>query len=71
MWKGTGRGHGFTYKSSSQNIELSRDWYKAEDPNRLTHTHSCTLMKEMDGGWWDGSVGKNTDCSSEGPEFKS
>jgi hypothetical protein len=22
-------------------------------------------------GWWDDSVGKSTDCSSEGPEFKS
>jgi hypothetical protein len=22
-------------------------------------------------GWRDGSVGKNTDCSSKGPEFKS
>jgi hypothetical protein len=22
-------------------------------------------------GWRDGSVGKSTDCSSEGPEFKS
>ena len=22
-------------------------------------------------GWWDGSVGKSTDCSSKGPEFKS
>ena len=24
-----------------------------------------------DGGWRDGSVVKSTDCSSEGPEFKS
>jgi hypothetical protein len=23
------------------------------------------------GGWRDGSVGKSTDCSSKGPEFKS
>jgi hypothetical protein len=22
-------------------------------------------------GWWDGLVGKSTDCSSKGPEFKS
>lgn len=35
--KGTERGHGFTHKSSPQNTELSRDWYKAEHPNRLTH----------------------------------
>ena len=28
-------------------------------------------VKKPNEGWWDGSVGKNTDCSSEGPEFKS
>jgi hypothetical protein len=27
--------------------------------------------KEVWGGWQDGSVVKSTDCSSEGPEFKS
>jgi hypothetical protein len=26
---------------------------------------------EIQPGWRDGSVVKNTDCSSEGPEFKS
>ena len=31
---------------------------------------TCTRMKEI-GGWRDGSVGKSTDCSSEGPGFKS
>jgi hypothetical protein len=25
----------------------------------------------LKGGWRDGSVAKSTDCSSEGPEFKS
>jgi hypothetical protein len=28
-------------------------------------------MKMASSGWRDGSVGKSTDCSSEGPEFKS
>jgi hypothetical protein len=27
--------------------------------------------KKKTRGWQDGSVGKSTDCSSEGPEFKS
>jgi hypothetical protein len=27
--------------------------------------------KKGTGGWRDGSAGKSTDCSSEGPEFKS
>jgi hypothetical protein len=30
------------------------------------------LDKEvLEGGWWDGWAVKSTDCSSEGPEFKS
>jgi hypothetical protein len=29
------------------------------------------VRKERAGGWRDGSVVKSTDCSSEGPEFKS
>jgi hypothetical protein len=29
------------------------------------------VRKSWFGGWWDDSVGKSTDCSSEGPEFKS
>jgi ribosomal protein L37AE/L43A len=33
--------------------------------NRLIHVEKKNL------GWRDGSVGKNTDCSSKGPEFKS
>jgi hypothetical protein len=28
-------------------------------------------LKEKCSGWQDGSAGKSTDCSSEGPEFKS
>jgi hypothetical protein len=30
-----------------------------------------SIEKSASGGWRDGSVGKSTDCSSEGPEFKS
>jgi hypothetical protein len=33
----------------------------------LVQLHKKTLL----GGWWDDSAGKNTDCSSKGPEFKS
>jgi hypothetical protein len=29
-----------------------------------------TILKKL-GGWQDSSAGKSTDCSSEGPEFKS
>jgi hypothetical protein len=29
------------------------------------------MLKKLEEGWQDGSAGKNTDCSSEGPEFKS
>jgi hypothetical protein len=29
------------------------------------------VMKVKVMGWRDGSAGKNTDCSSEGPKFKS
>ena len=29
------------------------------------------IMLRYSGGWWDGSAGKSTDCSSKGPEFKS
>jgi hypothetical protein len=29
------------------------------------------VHKRKDVGWRDGSAGKSTDCSSEGPEFKS
>jgi hypothetical protein len=28
-------------------------------------------LEEIEGGWRDGSEDKSTDCSSEGPEFKS
>jgi hypothetical protein len=28
-------------------------------------------IKQITAGWRDGSVVKSTDCSSEGPEFKS
>jgi hypothetical protein len=28
-------------------------------------------IKNLSSGWRDGSVVKSTDCSSEGPEFKS
>jgi hypothetical protein len=28
-------------------------------------------LKSLPRGWWDGSAVKSTDCSSEGPEFKS
>jgi hypothetical protein len=31
----------------------------------------CVLEKDLSGGWWDGSAGKSTDCSSEGPKFNS
>jgi hypothetical protein len=31
---------------------------------------SCWFKNELR-GWWDGSAGKSTDCSSEGPKFKS
>jgi hypothetical protein len=30
-----------------------------------------TAIKKMTPGWQDGSAGKSTDCSFEGPEFKS
>ena len=30
--------------------------------------HGC-IFKTQPAGWRDGSVGKNTDCSSRGPEF--
>jgi hypothetical protein len=30
-----------------------------------------SLLRCMVEGWQDGSVGKSSDCSSEGPEFKS
>jgi hypothetical protein len=30
-----------------------------------------SIGKSVRLGWRDGSVGKSTDCSSEGPEFKS
>jgi hypothetical protein len=29
------------------------------------------VYKNISGGWWDGSVVKSTDYSSEGPEFNS
>jgi hypothetical protein len=29
------------------------------------------VLKTKSKGWPDGSAGKSTDCSSEGPEFKS
>jgi hypothetical protein len=34
---------------------------------------SCTkaVYRNLDSGWRDGSVVKSTNCSSEGPEFKS
>jgi hypothetical protein len=36
------------------------------------HTYmSAYGFKPMDVGWRDGSAGQSTDCSSEGPEFKS
>jgi hypothetical protein len=31
----------------------------------------CVSKKKKKSGWRDGSVVKSTDCSSEGPEFKS
>jgi hypothetical protein len=30
-----------------------------------------SAIKNYFTGWQDGSAGKSTDCSSEGPEFKS
>jgi hypothetical protein len=50
-------------------LELGRERYK-----HLGNTRECQkpqLDKSMLGGWRDGSVAKSTDCSSEGPEFKS
>jgi hypothetical protein len=39
-------------------------------PTTASHGYSNTQEKQ-DSGWLDGSLGKNTDFSSEGPEFKS
>jgi hypothetical protein len=33
--------------------------------------HVVEVNEGVVGGWRDGSAGKSTDCSSEGPEFKS
>lgn len=37
---------------------------------RLLSSYIFFKLKKL-GGWWDGSVVKSADCSSEGPEFKS
>jgi hypothetical protein len=37
---------------------------------RLTEIH-LLWIKNVPLGWRDGSVGKSTDCSYKGPEFKS
>jgi hypothetical protein len=29
------------------------------------------ILRAISWGWWDGSAGKSTSCSSEGPEFRS
>jgi hypothetical protein len=45
-------------------------------PNCLPHEieyqgFTCGFIRRLFGGWGDGSADKSTDCSSEGPEFKS
>jgi hypothetical protein len=42
-----------------------------EDAGTENRAHLRQLIKRTGGGWRDGSVVKSTDCSSEGPEFKS
>jgi hypothetical protein len=38
---------------------------------RIVKTGDDVFLKSQYMGWQDGSAGKSTDCSSEGPEFKS
>ena len=48
---------------------MSSHFFLGPDSTPLNgHT---TLLKLIPWGWIDGSAVKSTDCSSEGPEFKS
>ena len=51
------------------------DRSRAEEGIELAACRGITLgslvTEECPRGWRDGSAGKSTDCSSEGPEFKS
>jgi hypothetical protein len=40
-------------------------------PHPILYIHSYRFKRVTAGGWGDGSAVKSTDCSSEGPEFKS
>jgi hypothetical protein len=39
--------------------------------NKQTNKYLKKKKEELRQGWREGSAVKNTDCSSEGPEFKS
>ena len=36
-----------------------------------SQTKTLITLKKISQSWWDCSAGKSTDCSSDGPEFKS
>jgi hypothetical protein len=44
---------------------------RAIQRNPVSKKQNKTKQKIKFRGWRDGSVGKSTDCSSKGPEFKS
>jgi hypothetical protein len=42
-----------------------------EVEDKVTNETNWEIYKSHNWGWRDGSAVKSTDCSSEGPEFKS
>jgi hypothetical protein len=84
---GGGLGRAFDPHSASEGSELSRSEEACHCKNLAkarTHIINCKHQAEREPGvgqsfkknisklgWRDGSVVKSTDCSSEGPEFKS
>ena len=45
--------------------------HNLQDANTIISEPIDNDKNFIPGVWWDGSVGKSTDCSSKGPEFKS
>jgi hypothetical protein len=64
-----------TWEAEAGGFLSSKPAWSTEDVPGQPGLHRETLSRKKKkvggGGWRDGSVVKSTDCSSEGPEFKS
>jgi hypothetical protein len=54
-----------------QNILWELSIVKEHKILKMNHLEIYSKKKKKGGGWRDGSAVKTTDCSSEGPKFKS